>query len=180
ASLNVNVESGWRIYFPATSEILDEHIYNDSKSWVNTSDARKKAEQGLPTKDHAVSDAGFYAGNQFAIRISPRWIWVNREYFKKGNNDFEQARRLVQVNDWKGARALWEKYVTSSNPKIAGFACYNMALACEMDGDLEKAIDWAKKAFTDYNVKSARNYANILQHRLDEQSRLDEQMKGVQ
>jgi hypothetical protein len=180
ATLNIDIESGWRVYFPASRQIIDQNIYNDSKSWSSTSDAGKKAEQGLPTKDHAVSEAGFYAGNQYARRISPLWIWVGRDYYKKANDDFERARRKVAVNDWKGAGELWEKYVSDSNPKIAGYACYNMALASEMDGTLEAAIEWAKKAYVDYKLKNARYYLNILQQRLNDQYRLDEQMKGVQ
>ena len=180
ARFDVNIESGWKIYFPAEQRIIDQKIYNDSKTWINTSDAPKKAEQGLPMKDNAVSQSGFYAGKQFANRISPRWIWVNRVYFVKGIPDFEEARRLVKINDWKGASELWLKHVKDSGPKIAGYACYNMALASELDGNLEIAIDWAKKANVDYKNKKALNYMNTLQRRLDDQNRLDEQMKGMQ
>jgi hypothetical protein len=180
ARLDVNVVSGWRIYFPAERKLIDQNIYNDSKGWVNTSDAPKKAQQGLIRKDEAVSQSGFYAGNQFAIRISPLWIWVRRTYFSKGNSEFEQAKRLVQVNDWKGASDLWMKHVKNADPKIAGYACYNMALACEMDGNLETAIDWAKKSYTDYQNKYALSYMRILEQRLNDQYRLDEQMKEVQ
>ena len=180
ATLNVNIESGWRVYFPAGHQIIDQNIYNDSKSWSNSSDAGKRAEQGLPSKDHAVSDAGFFAGNQYAKRISPLWIWVGREYYKKGNDDFDRARRNVSLNDWKGAAEIWQKYVNNPDPKIAGYACYNMALASEMDGNLETAIEWTKKAFIDFKNKNARYYMNTLQRRLDDQYRLDEQMKGIQ
>lgn len=180
AHLNVNIESGWRIYFPANQQILDQNIFNDSRYWDYTSDTPKKAEQGLISKDNAVSQAGNYAGNQFAMRISPLWIWVNRIYYVKGNNDFAQAKRRVQANDWKGASDLWMKYTQNSDPKVAGNACYNMALASEIEGDLQGAIDWAKKAYVDYKNSKALNYMNIIQHRLDDQARLDEQMKGVQ
>jgi len=180
ARLNVDIESGWRIYFPAEQKIIDQNIYNDSKTWVNSGDAPKKAEHGLPMKDNAVSQSGFYAGNQYAMRISPRWIWVSRVYYKKGNQDFEQAKRMVQTNDWKGAAELWQKNVNDSDLKIAGYACYNMALASEMDGNLETAIDWAKKAYVDFKNNKALTYKNILQRRLNDQYQLDEQMKGVE
>lgn len=180
AQLRVDVESGWRIYFPAAHQIIDQNIYNDYKSWYNKGDAPRKAEQGLPMKDNAVSQAGFYAGQQFANRITPRWIWVSRVYFKKGNADIEHAARLVKANDWEGASKLWLQQTTNPGPKIAGYACYNMALASEMDGNLETAIDWAKKAYTDYKMGKALNYLNMLKQRLNDQDRLDEQMKGVQ
>lgn len=180
ATLNTQVDAGWRIYYPAVQRIVDENVFTDYKNWSNTADSRKRAEQGLVSQNSAVSDAGYYAGSQYAFRISPRWLWVSREYYKKGNADFEMATRKVIANDWKGAAELWQKNVRNTNIKIAGNANFNMALACEMEGNLEAAYDWAKIAFTDFKNKKARYYMNVIQQRINDQSRLDEQMKGVE
>jgi tetratricopeptide (TPR) repeat protein len=177
ATLHVQVESGWRIYYPAEKRIIDQNVYNDAQSWSNTSDARKRAEAGLPLIENAVGDAGFYAGKQYAFRISPMWTNVSRYYFNKGNVDFERADRFGKSGDWKGAADIWIKYVNNSDPKIAGNACYNMALAQELEGNLEEALDWARKSYTKFNNKKGRYYANILQQRIYDQSRLDEQMQ---
>jgi hypothetical protein len=177
ATLNVQVETGWRIYFPAEKQIIDQNVFTDGRSWSNASDARKKAEAGLPFIDRAIADAGFYAGQQYAYRISPMWINVSRYYFKKGNSDFTTADRYGKTGDWNGAAELWLKHVNDRDPKIAGNACYNMALAEELEGNLEQALDWAKKSYTKYNNKKGRYYANILQQRIYDQSRLEEQMR---
>jgi len=177
ATLNVQVETGWRIYYPAEKRIIDQNIYSDGRSWSNSSDAKKRAEAGLPFLDRAIADAGFYAGKQYAYRISPMWINVSRYYYKKGNNDFKTADRYGKTGDWAGAAGIWSKYVNDRNPEVAGNACYNMALTEELEGNLEKALDWAKKSYTKYNNKKGRYYANILQQRIYDQSRLDEQMQ---
>lgn len=177
ATLNVQIEAGWRIYFPAEKRIVDQNIFTDGRSWSNTSDARKRAEAGLPMMDRAVMETGYYAGEQYAYRISPMWINVSRYYFRKGNNDFERAERYAQTNDWKSAAELWSKYVSDRDEKIAGNACYNMALAEELEGNLEAALDWARKSYTKYNNKKGRYYANILQQRIYDQAKLDEQMQ---
>lgn len=177
ATLNVEIESGWRIYFPADKRIIDQNVYIDGRSWSNASDAKKKAEAGLPFIENAVADAGYYAGQQYAFRISPMWINVSRYYYKKGNDDFKTADRYGKSGDWEGAANIWSKYVNSRDPKIAGNACYNMALAQELEGNLESALEWARKSYTSYNNKKGRYYANILQQRIYDQSRLDEQMQ---
>lgn len=177
ATLHVNIEAGWRIYYPAEQRIIDQNIFTDGRSWSNSSDSKKRAEEGLIIQDAAISDAGYFAGQQYAGRISPLWINVSRFYYRKGNTDFEAADRRAKTNDWKGAAELWKKHVNSGNPKIAGEACYNMALACEMEGDLQTAIDWAKKSYVNFNNKKARYYSNTLQNRLYDQKRLDEQMR---
>jgi hypothetical protein len=177
ATLNVQIEAGWRVYFPTEKRIIDQHVFTDGRNWSNTSDAKKRAEAGLPSQESAVADAGFYSGQQYAFRISPMWTNVSRYYFKKGNTDFTIADRKGKSSDWKGAAEIWRKYVNDSNSKIAGNACYNMALACEIEDDLQSALDWANKSYVNYNNKKGRSYANILQQRIYDQSKLDEQMK---
>jgi hypothetical protein len=177
ATLRVDIETGWRIYFPADKRVIDQNIYTDGRSWSNANEARKKAEAGLPFLDNAIADAGFYAGSQYAHRISPMWINVSRYYYKKGNDDFKTADRFGKSGDWQGAAHIWEKYVDSGDAEIAGNACYNMALAEELEGNLEKALEWARKSYTKYNNKKGRYYANILQNRLRDQERLDQQMQ---
>jgi hypothetical protein len=53
------------------------------------------------------------------------------------------------------------------NPKmkIAGRACYNMAIISEIDGDIDTAISWAQKAYSDYRIKPGLRYARILENR---------------
>ena len=177
ATLDVEVQAGWRIYYVKQHKIVDQNIFTDWKGWSSTSDAKKKAQQGLPSQDRAVSDAGYYAGQQYAFRISPLWIRVSRMYYKKGNADFDKAFRKAQTNDWQGAADLWQKYANSSDQKIASYATYNLALASEMNGDLQGALEWARKSYVDYQNKKARYYMNILEQRINDQQRLDEQMK---
>jgi hypothetical protein len=82
----------------------------------------------------------------------------------------------VQQNEWAAAAEIWNKYVNDPDPKIAGWACHNMALAAEMEGDLDAAVEWAKKAYLDYNNKKSRNYINILKNRIADQAKLKEQL----
>ena len=49
--------------------------------------------------------------------------------------------------------------------KIAGRACYNMGIINEINGDVDTALQWAQKAYEDYNIKLAREYSRILENR---------------
>jgi hypothetical protein len=176
ANLSVQIETGWRIYFPANKQIIDQNFFSDSRSWNNTGTSRTTAQQGLISIERAVADAGYYAGEQYAERISPLWTRVSRKYFKKGNDEMERAARYAQSNDWKGAAEIWQKLTNNSDPKIAGRATYNMAVACEMDGNLDEALNWAKTSYVDFKVKDARYYMNTIQQRINDQDRLKDQM----
>jgi len=50
--------------------------------------------------------------------------------------------------------------------KIAGRACYNMAIINEINGNLDEALQWAQKSYEDYNDKMGIRYARILENRI--------------
>jgi hypothetical protein len=41
-----------------------------------------------------------------------------------------------------------------------------MAIINEINGDLDIALQWAQKAWEDYNIKLALRYARILENRM--------------
>ena len=72
---------------------------------------------------------------------------------------------MAQAGDWDAAAKLWNEAANSSSRKVAGRACYNMAIISEINGDLNGALQWAKKAYVVYRTPYALDYVNILQQR---------------
>ncbi len=97
AELGVSVKSGWRIYDPFRKIIIDANTYNDYKQWTTEGKTKNEARSKLPDLSDAVKMAGFYAGKQYALRISPSWVNVSRVYFKMGNDDMKRAKRYVKI-----------------------------------------------------------------------------------
>ena len=64
-----------------------------------------------------------------------------------------------------------------SDKKIASKASYNMALASEIKGYLDAAIDWAKKAKA-LGDKKANSYISILNKRKEDQIKLKKQLNN--
>ncbi len=176
SDLTINVNATWRIYDFVNKQIIDESTFADQKTWNSTGTSPHEARNRMPMKRNAINDAGYFAGQRYGVRISPNWRWVSRYYFIKGSDDFKQAARYVKTNDWKEAAGIWKKYTNDADSKIAGRACHNMAVACEVEGKLEAAIEWAGKAYHTYNIKNDGTYLNTLKHRQNDASRLSDQM----
>jgi len=176
ANLLMNVNAGWRIYDIKNRKIVDEDSYMDDMEWHMSGDTPEEARHGLPQKRNAINKSGYHAGKQYGIRISPSWMHVSRAYYARENDDFKLAKRMVKSQNWEAAAKVWEKYTNNPDPKVAGFACYNMALANEMQGELEIALNWADKAMKKYGLKRAVSYVNILNRRIMDQERLRKQM----
>lgn len=163
--MNTLVRTGWRMYDPAGRVVLDQ--FNISKDLQFTGNGINPvvAAAGLIGKKEAVIQVSNSAGHLYATRIDPYWIRVNRDYFVKGSASLAMAKRKAQTGNWDEAGELWKKETTNNSRTIAGRACYNMAIINEINGDIDNAIQWAQKAYENYNVKIALRYVNILRDR---------------
>ena len=159
------VKTGWRIYDPASKTVLDEYIYNESVVSSGKGINPLNAIAALTGRKEAVNNVSNKAGHGYAMRIIPYRVKVYRDYYVKGTDNFEIARRKAELGKWDEAGSLWEKETTNSSSKIAGRAAYNMAIINEINGDLDAAKKWAQKSYEDYNNKPALDYVRILENR---------------
>ncbi|MBC7488407.1 MAG: hypothetical protein H7282_16840 [Cytophagaceae bacterium] len=176
ATCNTLIKTGWRIYDPSNRIILDEYQITDNIVTTGRGINPMKAYEAIAGRKEAVLQASRQIGQNYADRILPYRIRVRRTYYVRGSNNFTIAKRRAQTGNWDGAAELWKKEVNSSKQKIAGRATYNIAIISEINGDLDAAIDWASKSYTDYNNKLALSYLNILKNR----KRKNEQLKNQQ
>jgi hypothetical protein len=174
-AVSSNLKTGWRIYDPSSRTILDEYILVTNISMGGSGINPVVAASGIIGRKEAVKDAGNKAGGAYASRILPYWIRVSREYFVRGDENFKTAQRKAQSGNWDGAAAIWNIETGSSNAKLAGRACYNMAIIAEINGDLNGAIQWAQKSYEDYRINLALQYLKILQYRKSQDELLKSQ-----
>jgi len=166
ATMRTNIKTGWRIYDPANKWVRDEFWLRDRIVSTGSGINPVKAASTLMKRGQAVRQLSRQIGQFYAGRVEDQRFRVWRDYFNKGSRNLKIAKRRSEVGDWDGAAELWKKDTESSKPKVAGRACYNMAIYAEINGDLYGALEWAQKAYTDYNNKEARDYANILRRRI--------------
>lgn len=179
ATKNVDVTVGWRLYDGRTGAVLDEFRMFETVGFGAEGNTEALAYANLPGRDHVTREVGRVTGLNYSARISPTWMWVNREYFKKGSDALKASKHAVRVNDWERAREWWAKSLNDPNPKVQGRATHNMALSEELNGNLQGALELAREAAAKYGNKKAREYVWILQQRIQDQERLDQQMEGA-
>lgn len=160
------VKTGWRIYDPAGKAILDEFIYDEVVVFHGKGINPVAAAAGLIGRKEAIREVSGKAGHGYAMRIIPFELRVMRDYFVKGNENFKIAKRKAQTGNWNEAGELWEKETGNRDRKVAGRATYNMAIISEINGDVEGALDYARKSYEDYNNKLGIRYVRILENRL--------------
>ncbi|CAN5403880.1 hypothetical protein BH09BAC5_BH09BAC5_17250 [soil metagenome] len=175
----VDVYCVWRIYNLKDKTVVDQYTQESRQQFDGAGANQSAAESRLPSRRDMTSRAGVSAGIQYGHRISPQWINVSREYYRKGSPVLKSTAKLVRYNNWETATNAWDKEAQSSDPKAAMRASFNMALASEKAGQLDLAIQWANRAVQMGDKRAAR-YVQILQQRQYDQKKLEEQMKGKQ
>lgn len=172
----IRVTVGWRLYH-RDGHLLDEFMMVEEVVFNGEGSTPTQADANLPSRERMVQQIGNVTGDKYWHRISPMYVWVSRSYYSKGNDGLKEGKRRVQVNDWEMAEKMWNAGLNDPKMKKAGRCAYNLALAQEMKGDLDGAIEWTKKAYAQYRNNAALDYQRILQQRVFDLQRLEEQMK---
>ncbi|PLW91996.1 MAG: hypothetical protein C0592_13035 [Marinilabiliales bacterium] len=173
--VTTTIKTGWRIYDVADRVIADEVIFKDVVVSEGHGINPLSAAQAVMGRKEAVMQTSYQIGIGYATRVLPARVRVTREYYVKGSPKFKIGKRRAQVGDWDGAAELWLEETKNPKRKAAGRACYNMAIHCEINGDLEGAYEWTSKAYTDYKNKEALRYQQVIKFRMAQQRELEYQ-----
>ena len=144
----------------------------------------------LNLNDHAklnllVNNSSEYLGRFFGSKIIPTWLMVERLYYKSNNQNMLLAEKYALNNEWLKAAEIWNKQSKNKNPRMAAKACYNMALACEMEGKLDNAINWLVQSHSMLKVnneehkENCKRYIAVLALRKKEIERLAHQVRNI-
>ncbi|MBD3638464.1 MAG: hypothetical protein HUJ25_14020 [Crocinitomicaceae bacterium] len=164
ATMTTKIKTGWRIYDPKNKWVRDEFWLQDRM--VQRGRGTVQTFGTLAKRGQAVTQLSMQIGRFYAGRVENQAFRVWRNYFKSGSRNLRTAKRMSEVGDWDGAAQLWEEDTKSPKRKVAGRACYNMAIYAEINGDLYGALEWAQKSYSKYGNREAKNYANILRRRV--------------
>ena len=94
-------------------------------------------------------DAGAeMVGTQMSNRFVPTWKTEGYSlyYYDGFESDWEKAAILAYDYRWKEAADIWMKLVNANNYEKRACACYDLALAFYMMGDLDLATKWLDRA----------------------------------
>jgi len=170
-SIAFKVDSGYLNYNFSDSVLLKDVVFLETLF--------KSSQNKKTILNYTAESIGKYIGE----KILPIWIPVERTYYLSKNLDMLLAEEFVRKNDWLKAAEIWNGKTKSKNRKLAAKANYNMALASEMEGRPDLAIDWLKKSLNGmgkYNEEHnaiCKEYLDVLALRKKEIEQLEKQVR---
>lgn len=164
----------WRLYDLQTLQRKDA-VFTDT----TTIDLGQDAGLTLSSseKTEMIKDRMYWAGRNTGRRFAPYWTELDRVYFPYGPGDFYKGARYMREGNWTEAAAIWDLFMGIRNKTAMSKACFNMAVTCELAGEMQLAKEWLDKSeklgMPEYYVQE---YAKQLKDRTEKMKILDQQM----
>ena len=162
ATTDIDYKSDWRLYRPQERKPPLRFQVRDSIFWKSNSISIKDLYGQMPRTKEALIGGGIASGLKMAEYISPNWVSQKRHYYLTGKKEIDLAVNLIKENKWEEATEIWARYAKSDSRILRSRIEFNLALAAEMNGDLDLAIDWGLKSFKTNYSKSTEIYLMTL------------------
>lgn len=163
ASIDFYYRTHWRVYDPKVKQIVvDILVSEDTLYWDNFDYTLVDVFKGLPTVKEAAIETGIKTAVDFSKIIAPSWIPATRYYYLMKNPSIDSSVQLAAEGKWNEALQNWLKHAYSGNNITRSKIMLNIALAYEMTGELEMAIDWTKQSMQLYYREVSNHYLKEL------------------
>lgn len=173
--------SMWRIYLPNEKKIVEKRIYRDT-IFIDDFSSRKEYLHML-TAPKFVSQLsqqiGLSGASKIADRMAPYWQPIERSFFIHSTPEMRTAADFAYKDNWRQAALIWKQLTDSENQKLAGAACHNMALVCEVEGRLDLAKVWLEESVEKYDNMVSKEYYKKIEQRIADTDKLNQQF-GVE
>jgi len=164
-SIDSKYDAVVKIYDPSRKEIVRQLIVADTISWSDSDISVKALFMKLPSVKECLVQTGIQVALDLDSRLSPAWIRDRRGYFLIENDDFPRISKWVEQNDWQSAYDYWLPYAKSGKKSVSSKAQFNLALASEMLGNIDEAIQWANQSYQTSYRGQTEQYLNKLGQR---------------
>ena len=162
STLELNFESYWSIHYPNKEEFYALQ-FRDTVYWGAESNSRKRGIKELPKREDALVDGALYVGQNTVNRLVPYWDKVDRYFFNPNKKYFKQAMDSVYVKNWKSAISNWQTAMNQSTSNwTKAQAANNIAIAYEITGNIDKALEYASQAFYSLQELSFADYNSFI------------------
>ncbi|WP_340112866.1 DUF6340 family protein [Maribellus mangrovi] len=178
----VHVHYSWTAYDLKEKKLAFHFSRGDTIFWSHQSSYKKEALKRIPPRRDAVLNAADIAGANTAEFLVPHWRTVQRIFYESGNPEIKPTSQMVNNGKWLEAAEVWKKYTNDKNKALAAKCKFNMAVACEMNDQIDAALGWVVESYYVYGEKNevhsanCREYINILAQRKQDQQIIEKQL----
>jgi hypothetical protein len=185
-TIKVEVQGVVRSYIPTRETPQATALVADSLFWNEEAGMMDSIDRFLPTPDEALRVAGDYIGRKAYAIFVPHWDNDDRWYYTGVGTPWKEASAYAANNKWKEASEYWARiHANSRGWEAKAKSASNLALANEILGNLEKALEWATLSYELYEKNKGKDhqytqfqllYKEMLSRRIMSDNKLNKQI----
>lgn len=169
AKMNVFYEALFRIYDPRQQKVLVREFFRDTLYWEDVDISTGELFKNFTPVKKALTESGIALALDFSDKVSTVWREEQRSIFVNGDKVLANAAQFAGTNQWEPAMALWLEIDEKGKSKtVKSKAEFNLAVAYELQGDIDNAISWALKSYETMFRTITYDYLEILKRRKNE------------
>lgn len=159
----------FNVYDPIEEKIISREFIKDTLHWEDaTNTTRELFERFTPVKQ-GLTEASVAVALDFSEKITTVWHREKRPIYVKGDTDLKVAGTLIDNGNWEQAIALWKETAENTKSKSTkSKAQLNVAIAYEIQGDIDNAISWALDSYNTMYRQITYQYLELLERRKKE------------
>ncbi len=126
--------------------------------------------------DEVLRGVSKYLADKTHLNFVPHWSLDTRWYYTASSALWKEASAYASTDHWEKASAIWHRlYDRTPEGKAQARLAANLALSEELNGELSKALAWAKRSHELFrkhmgaSAEATRNqayYVSVLEHRV--------------
>lgn len=145
-TLDAKIRPVIRVYLPGRQSPMVTIAPQDSIFWEQFGTTERYVRNMLLPEQKMIREASEFAGSIPVKQLLPVWETGQRFFYSGGNVEMRDAAVAVHENSWDEALKLWEKMNMTKSHKKQFYSSVNIALYYEMHDQLDKAMEYLKKA----------------------------------
>jgi hypothetical protein len=123
---------------PLASFSVSDSLFYRSTLYADASTALKYFPESL------IKELAYNIGEKLAYSVVPSWTTKERILYTNTNSRIQEALSYSKNGKWNTAGSLWQDEYNKSNKYLQkGKLAHNIAVANEMQDQLEEALQWA-------------------------------------
>ncbi|MCY1719299.1 DUF6340 family protein [Prolixibacteraceae bacterium Z1-6] len=169
ADMTIIYEALFRVYDPLEEKVLVREFFKDTIQWNDFAYSINDLFGHFTPVKQALTETGIALALDFSEKISTVWRQEQRPFYVKGDANLKYAGTFIDDGEWAQAMALWKETEENTQSKSTkSKAQLNMAIAYELQGDIDEAISWALKSYNTMYRQITYQYLELLNRRKKE------------
>jgi tetratricopeptide (TPR) repeat protein len=166
ARMAVVYQALFKIYEPVSEKVVVREFMRDTLVWEDMAGSVNELFTNFTPVKQALTEAAIALALDFTEKISTSWYPEQRQLFTNGDDQLKLAGTYIDQGDWTAAIDIWTNLATESTSKsIKSKALYNLAVAAEIQGDLDKAISLGVESYNTMYQQLTYDYLERLKYR---------------